>query len=99
MARFRAYANPEGQGCLLDVQADLLSHLNTRIVVPLLPADRAPEPARILNPVFEIDGRPHVMATQFLAAVPQRLLGREVLDVRDRAHEVVGALDCLFQAV
>lgn len=47
MARFVAYKNPEGEGDLLDVQADLLNHLNTRIVVPLLPVAAAPTPAHI----------------------------------------------------
>lgn len=34
MARFDVYKNAGGSGYLLDVQADLLNHLNTRIVVP-----------------------------------------------------------------
>ncbi|MBS1183360.1 MAG: plasmid maintenance protein CcdB, partial [Proteobacteria bacterium] len=37
MARFDVFPNPGGSGYLLDVQADLLDGLNTRIVVPLLP--------------------------------------------------------------
>nr|WP_084591089.1 CcdB family protein [Desulfonatronovibrio magnus] len=39
MSRFDVYPNTGGYGSLLDVQADLLSHLNTRVVVPLLPVD------------------------------------------------------------
>jgi hypothetical protein len=39
------------------------------------------------------------MATQFMAAVPRRLLGEQVLDVRQEADSIVGALDCLFQGV
>ena len=38
MARFDVYRNSAGEGFLLDVQADLLSYLNTRVVVPLLPS-------------------------------------------------------------
>ena len=34
MARFDIYPNPVGAGYLLDIQADLLSGLNTRVVVP-----------------------------------------------------------------
>jgi post-segregation antitoxin (ccd killing protein) len=37
MSRFRVYANPKVSGYLLDVQADLLSHLNTCIVVRYCP--------------------------------------------------------------
>ena len=39
------------------------------------------------------------MATQFLAAVPRRLIGNEVLSLEERAHVIVAALDCLFQGV
>lgn len=99
MSRFSVYANPEGPGYLLDVQANLLSHLNTRMVVPLLPQTSAPTPAQTLNPVFAIDGLACVMVTQFMAAVPQKMLTSQVLSVEDRAHEVVAALDCLFQGV
>ncbi|MEY2839248.1 MAG: hypothetical protein RJB60_1547 [Pseudomonadota bacterium] len=99
MPRFSVYANPEGPGYLMDVQANLLSHLNTRMVVPLLPQTSAPTPARTLNPLFEIDGLACVMVTQFMAAVPQKMLSAKVLSVEDRAHDVVAALDCLFQGV
>lgn len=54
MARFDVYRNPEGDGYLVDLQADLLDHLNTRIVAPLLPVDRAPKPAATLNPVLNV---------------------------------------------
>jgi toxin CcdB len=37
MARFDVYENPDGPGSLLDVQAELLDPLNTRVVVPLTP--------------------------------------------------------------
>jgi toxin CcdB len=99
MARFSVYANPEGPGYLMDVQANLLSALNTRVVLPLLPSSMAPKPAQTLNPVFEVDGTPHVLATQFMAAVPCTLLKTQVFSAQDRAHEVVAALDCLFQGV
>jgi toxin CcdB len=99
MSRYGVYANSEGPGFLLDVQANLLSHLSTCVVVPLLPVDAAPKPARALNPLLDINGVPHVMVTQFLAAVPKRLLAQKVADVHERAHDIVRALDCLFQGV
>lgn len=99
MSRYCVYRNVDGDGFLLDVQADLLNHLSTCVVVPLLPAGSAPKPARTLNPVFAIAGTRHVMVTQFMAAVPRRLLLTEVADLRSQAHEIVSALDCLFQGV
>ena len=78
MARYDLYAAPDGKGWLLDVQADLLDHLNTRVVVPVLPLVRAPKPARRLNPVVVIEGMECVMLTQFLGVMPVRELGRRV---------------------
>jgi toxin CcdB len=65
MAKFDVYALAQGRGYLIDCQANLLSDLNTRFVVPLLPLEEAPKPAARLNPVFDIAGEPHVMVTQF----------------------------------
>lgn len=99
MSRFHVYASAEGDAFLLDVQANLLEHLNTCVVVPFLPLDKAPKAARVLNPTFDIDGVPHLMVTQFLATVPRRAMGKEVLDLEEEASVIVNALDCLFQGV
>ena len=36
MARFSVYRNPNAAGYLLNVQANILDHLNTRMVVPAI---------------------------------------------------------------
>lgn len=96
MARFEVYANPDGTGYVLDVQADVLNELNTRIVVPLLPLAQAPVPAQRLNPVFEIGDEPHVMVTQFMAAVPRSLLRSPVTSLSGQDNEIMAALDMLL---
>lgn len=96
MARFDVYDAPGGLGYLLDVQADVLSALNTRVVVPLLPLDEAPLPARQLNPVFEIEGHAHVMVTQFLAAVPRGLLSGPLANLGAEDGQIMAALDLLL---
>jgi toxin CcdB len=95
MARFDVYANPGG-GFVLDVQADLLDELKTRVVVPLLPLDAAPQPARRLNPVFELEGTRCVMVTQFLAAVPVSVLASPIANLSAHRDEIVAALDMVF---
>lgn len=96
MARYDVHANPGGPGYLLDVQADLLDGLNTRVVVPLMPRDTAPAPARRLNPVFPVAGQPHVMVTQFLAAVPRSVLAAPVTSLAAHDTEIGNALDMVF---
>ncbi len=44
MARNQLYRLKPDSVLVLDVQADLLESLNTRVVVPLLPRSRAPRP-------------------------------------------------------
>lgn len=96
MARFDVYPNPHDTGFLLDVQTDLLGQLNTRIVVPLIPASKAPQPAKRLNPSFDIAGAPHVMVTQFMAAVPLSLLKNAQGSLADQADDITTALDMVF---
>jgi len=93
MARFEVYANPGAAGYLLDVQADVLSELNTRIVVPL---SQAPLPAQRLNPVFKIGEVPHVMVTQFMAAVPVALLRNPITSLMAQDNEIMAALDMVL---
>ena len=97
MAKYDVYPNPGGGCFLLDVQADLLEGLNTRAVVPLIPMQAAPVPAKRLNPVFQIDGMPYVMVTQFLAAVPVSVLKSPVANLKAQFSEVTVAIDMLIQ--
>ncbi|MDB5407892.1 MAG: ccdB [Rhodospirillales bacterium] len=97
MARFDVYRNPDGTGYLLDVQANLLSHLNTRTVVPLLPPHEAPRPAQHLNPRFRVGTDELIMVTQFIAAVPSSMLKSPAGTLSDHHGTIVGALDFLMQ--
>ncbi|MEO3432728.1 CcdB family protein [Inquilinus sp. CAU 1745] len=97
MARFDVYANPDGLGYLLDIQAGFLSHLTTRVVVPLLPLEHAPMPAKGLNPRFRIGDEEVLMATQFMAAVPNSTIKNPVATLNHRHHEIVDAIDLLMQ--
>ena len=97
MARFAVHAEPGGDGYLLDVQADALEHLNTRMVVPLMPAKRAPRPATRLNPAFRIGATDYVMATQYMAAVPRRILKKSPFSLAHRREEIIAAIDLLLQ--
>lgn len=97
MARYDVYVHPDGDGYLLDVQADLLSGLNTCVVVPLMLAKDAPKPADRLNPVFHIEGREVVMATQFMAAVPKSVLSMPVASLMGCDIEITNAIDMVFQ--
>lgn len=95
MARFDVYRHA-GTGYLLDCQADVLSRLNTRLVVPLLPHDEGPPPITRLNPPFTIAGERVVMYTQFASAVPAKELKRPVASLIEDDRTIMNALDMLL---
>jgi toxin CcdB len=84
-------------GYVVDIQANRLAHLGRRVVVPLLPAQSSPPDIPGLNPVFDIDGVPHVLAIHLVASVPVRELGEPVGDLYDRQDEIAIAMDVLLK--
>lgn len=95
MARFDVYASSES-GFLLDCQADILGHLNTRFVVPLLPPNHAPRAADKLNPSFLVAGETVIMVTQFAGSAPTRELGEPVSSLASQHPTIMNALDMLL---
>lgn len=97
MARYDFYRNAGGDGYLLDVQSDLLEGLSTRVVIPLMPPNIAPLPGRRLNPTFAINGKDHVMVTQFVSALSASELQNPEGNLSRHHDDIVAALDMLFQ--
>jgi toxin CcdB len=87
------------KGFLLEVQADFLNSLSTRVVVPLLPVEEVPTPSKMLNPIFLIGTDEVVMATQLLAAVPKAALRIRIGNLSDQHDKVVDAIDFLMQGL
>lgn len=101
MARYNVYRNPSKASAgripfLLDLQSDLLSYLNTRVVAPLVKARAFGAPAKRLNPVMTVNGVTVVLSPAQIAAVPTRALGAPVANLADRSGEIIAALDLLF---
>ncbi len=96
MPRFDLHRMRGTDGYLLNVQHDLHEALATRVVVPVLAEDAAPLPSRDLNPRVEIDGQPHLIFPQFLAAVPKRDLGPAVGSLEPQRDAITKALDVLL---
>ncbi|MBL6457323.1 CcdB family protein [Belnapia sp. T6] len=81
---------------VVDLQHELLDHLPTRVVAPLLPPDRAGRPVRDLNPVMTLEGAPHILAVHLLAAVPRRELGPPVGTLEGDYDSILRAVDMLL---
>ena len=86
-------------GLVLDCQSDLLNHIASRFVVPIIPKSEAPIPVRRLNPVFQLEGEDYVMLTESSGAVGTRQLGPVVASLAHRSFEITDALDVLISGV
>ena len=95
MPQFEVFRLNGGQQLVLDVQADRIGGLDGRVVVPLRHSSEAVA-ITWLNPVLEFKGKPHIVQTQALAAVPRRMLGRPVGQLSEARDAITYALDMLF---
>jgi toxin CcdB len=101
MAQFDVYtnSNPETKRAipyLLDVQADLLENLRTRVVIPLYSVSAMDKAADHLNPRFSIKRSTVVMSTAELAGVTVNRLGDRICSLKEHRNEIIAALDFLF---
>jgi toxin CcdB len=103
MARFDVFRNPGESAAsvpfLLDVQSDVLSSFDTRIVIPLRRRDTyvaVKIPTNLMPCVF-IDDVEFILETSKLAAVPVRILKQPITSVSHAHFEITAALDFLFQ--
>lgn len=85
---------------LLNVQADMLSTLRTRLVIPLT-LERESESMAMtqLMPVFPIEGKKYVAVTPQMAAISTRELGRRVENLGRFRAEILAATDMLLTGV
>ncbi len=82
----------------LNVQADLLSGLQTRVVVPLVPLEAAKKEAiEHLKPVLTIHNTRYLLMTTDIATLPLTELGPVVTNLKEHHHVITNALDFLFQ--
>lgn len=85
---------------LLDVQNDLLSDLETRVVVPLSPVSVVKgKPLGSLMPVLEIEGERFVMLTPQMAGIPKSELGAPVAQLEHYRFEIIAAIDFLLTGI
>ncbi len=100
MVRFDVY-RPTGLPARLavDVQSDVLSDLDSRVVIPLRPfVPSAGEAVYKLMPVLDIEGENYLLVTTDIAMVPNRLLGRPITNIEaEHRDTITAAMDFLFQ--
>jgi toxin CcdB len=101
MARFDVYATPirddrHHTPYWLDVQADHLGTLATRVIVPLRKVTAKLSLSERLNPEFVVDGITVFADTANLGTFPHNLLRKPIANLRAQRLAIDDALDFLF---
>jgi toxin CcdB len=97
MAQFDVYRLPDGP-LVVDCQADFLSFLQSRFVVPLLPPNIV-EGGAGLNPRFVIEGEPLHLFPQGAATVPASDLRAQAGSLAKHGFTILNAIDFLLTGV
>ncbi len=95
MVGFAVHALRTGE-LVVDVQSDLLDPFETRVVIPLIAPEQAPQAPHRLDPVLEVAGERRILATHLLAALPRAELGTPVGSLAAEHDAIRTALDMLF---
>ncbi|WP_203291511.1 CcdB family protein [Maricaulis parjimensis] len=83
---------------LVDVQADFLDDLSSRVVIPLKSQANTSGPdLPRLTPTLIIEGQPYWLMTSEIGAQPLRWLGQPVGNIRQHRDTITAAMDFLFQ--
>ncbi|PBS11576.1 plasmid maintenance protein CcdB [Lysobacteraceae bacterium NML93-0792] len=104
MSQFCVYANADPASrrdvpCWLNVQSDLIDNVESRVVVPLIPAAQAGPLLTRLMPELPVAGKPMVMDTAQITSVPMQMLGRQVADLAGERLRIIEALDFLTHGI
>ena len=95
MAKFDVHRLGDGI-LVVDCQADLLSDLETRLVVPLVPASESWGHVRRLNPAISFSGAEHVLLPQEAMTLDRRELGVPIGSLAEHDLTIGNALDMLI---
>lgn len=104
MAQFDIYQNTNPASkknfpYLLDVQADLLNHLSTRVIVPLSLSSKIKHPIKHLMPHFIIEGTSVTLLTAQMTAVSTQILNKKVDSLQHKRNEIIAVIDFLFTGI
>jgi len=104
MPQFDVYANPNPDSqqqvpYFVDIQADLLDHLATRVVVPLYRQGNIVNLLQQLNSTVTIENELFILSIAELAAIPFTYLGTPISNIQDEREAIVAAVDLLITGI
>lgn len=105
MSQFTLYLNKDKSSkktypYFVDVQNNLLSDLNSRLVIPLTPSKKVNEKVvQKLCPSISIDGEEFVLVTNQMTTIPKSILKSEVDSLENSRYQIIDAIDMLVTGI
>ena len=94
MARFDVYQMKDGE-TVIDCQADIHRHLDTRFIMPLVPFAGDYPLKTGLNPIVDMEGIRLVLIAEFASTVFVRDMRKKIGTLDDHHDQITRALDFL----
>ena len=93
MARFDIFElESTGELLVMEVQSDLLSQLQTTVVIPLVQQKRLKETSLFtLHPQIEIEGQAYILRTAEISAINKAQLSHPIMNLEEQYRDTVMA--------
>ena len=105
MSQFTLYANKDKSSnktypYFVDVQNNLMSQLNSRLVIPLSPLSKVKDKvAKKLCPIINVDNADFILVTNQMTTVPKSILKAEVVSLESYRYQIIDAIDMLITGI
>ena len=96
---YRLSSRRGGSQYVVDLQADILDELATRLVAPLRPLKSREDLVPRLTPVVEVQGETYFIVLSEIAAIRLKELGRPIDNLDTHRDEIIAAIDILFTGI
>lgn len=83
----------------MDVQTELLRNLDSRVVIPVVPASDATAYPKNLCPVVKIKNNKHALMTHQITTVPSSFLNYKEGSLLLNRDEIIAGLDFLLTGI
>ena len=99
MAQYDVYAISGSSDLFLELQANNVQGLSTKIGAPLIARGPFDRPIHRLQPEFDVGGRTYIMLTQHIFSIPATDLKELRANLIASDYRITSALDLLFHGI
>jgi toxin CcdB len=101
--QFDVFANPDPDSAgehpyFVVLQHDIIGHLNTRIVAPLIAPRHLPLFEKLM-PEVRVKGSRYAVDMTNIGPVPARLLENPITNLESARYQIVAAIDLVFTGI